>query len=121
MAWIESVSSSFHARHDSAWTDDADRTLHSLERARDRLGQVFPQPVDELTVVLHADAASLSLSNPMLPLRWIATAPAGRRYLAGCSVGHELHVLAPDALRARASNAPGSKEMLLLTAPALYA
>jgi hypothetical protein len=121
MAWIESVSPSFRARHDSAWADDADRVLHSLEQVRDRLARLFLHPLGELTVVLHRDAASLSLSNPVLPLRWIATAPAARRYLAGWSAGSELHVLAPEALQARASRVPGSREMLLLAAPALYA
>ena len=57
----------------------------------------------------------------MLPLVWLATAPAARRYVAGWAGQQELHVLAPTALRARASNVPGSREMLALSAAALYA
>jgi hypothetical protein len=120
MAWVESVSPSFRARHDSAHADDADRMLLSLERARDRLEPLFPLAVGELTVVLHRHAVSLSLSNPTMPLRWLVTAPAARRYIAGWAGGGELHVLAPEALAARASNVPGSREMLALAAVSLY-
>jgi hypothetical protein len=101
--------------------DDADRVLNSLERTRERLSELFPRSVGELTVILHRDTFSLSLSNPTLPLRWLATAPAARRYVAGWAGGEELHVLAPAALEGRASNVLGSREMLALTAAALYA
>ena len=101
--------------------DDADRVLSSLEHTRERLSELFPRSVGETTVVLHRDTLSLLLSNPTLPLRWLATAPAARRYVAGWAGGGELHVLAPAALDARASNVRGSREMLALTAPALYA
>lgn len=121
MTWVESVSPSFRARHDSAHADDASRVLDSLEHTRDRLGELFPRTVADLTVVLHRGTFSLSLSNPMLPLRWISTAPAARRYIAGWAGGDELHVLAPDGLDARASNVPGSRQMLALTAASLYA
>jgi hypothetical protein len=121
MTWVESVSPSFRARHDLANADDADRVLRSLERCREHLSDLFPSTVADLTVVLHRDTLSLSLSNPTLPLRWLSTAPAARRYVAGWAGGQELHVLAPAALDARASNVLGSREMLALTAPALYA
>jgi hypothetical protein len=120
MAWVESVSPSFRARHDSAHADDADRVLLSLERTRARLDELFPRSVTELTVVLHNESVSLSLSNPTLPLRWLLTAPAARRYVAGWVGREELHVLAPLTLEGRASNVPGSREMLALVAPALY-
>src|SRR5438270_12824730 len=103
MAWVESVSPSFRARHDSAHGDDADRVLHSLERAREQLSELFPRPVSDLTVVLHLGSASLSLSNPMLPLTWLLTAPAARRYVGGWAGAHELHMLAPTVLASRAS------------------
>src|SRR5947207_12926287 len=103
MAWVESVSPSFRARHDSAYADDADRVLLSLERTRNRLDQLFPRTVGELTVVLHREPVSLSMSNPTLPLRWLLTAPAARRYVAGWAGREELHVLAPATLEARAS------------------
>ncbi len=121
MTWVESVSPSFRARHDLAHADDASRVLDSLEHTRDQLSEQFSRTVADLTVVLHRGTLSLSLSNPMLPVRWMATAPAARRYIAGWAAGQELHVLAPDALDARASNVPGSREMLALTAAALYA
>jgi hypothetical protein len=121
MAWVESVSPSFRARHDSAHVDDAAWVLESLERAREELAELFPRQLADLTVILHRDAFSLTMSNPTLPVRWLATAPAARRYIAGWASGQELHVLTPDALKARASNVPGSREMLELSAPALYA
>jgi hypothetical protein len=121
MPWVESASRSFRARHDSAARDDAERLLHSLERLRQQLADYFPGSVDELTVVLHRSTLSLSLARPVVPLAWIATAPASRRYLAGWAGRHELHTLTPAALQARASNVPGSGEMLDRTAAALYA
>jgi hypothetical protein len=121
MTWVESVSPSFRARHDSAHTDDAGRVLDSLEHTRDYLSELFERTIADLTVVLHRSTLSLSFSNPVLPVRWIATAPAARRYVAGWAGAEELHVLAPDALDARASNVPGSREMLALTAASLYA
>jgi hypothetical protein len=121
MAWVESISPSFRARHDSAHADDADRLLHSLERTREYLDTLFARTPGEVTVVLHRSPLSLSMSNPLLPARWLFTDPAARRYVAGWGGGAELHVLAPAALDARASSVPGSREMLELTAPALYA
>jgi hypothetical protein len=121
MTWVESGSPSFRARHDAELARDAGRVLDSLELARGQLSEVFPRTVDELTVVLHRNALSLALANPTLPLKRLATAPAARRYVAGWVGGGELHVLAPTSLEARASNVPGSREMLALTAPALYA
>lgn len=121
MTWVESVSPSFRARHEAADTDDADRVLYSLERTRERLQRLFPRPIPEMTVVLHRGMAGLSLTNPLLPLSWMATAPAARRYVAGWVGGRELHVLSPATLRARASKVPGSREMLVLAPSALYA
>jgi len=51
----------------------------------------------------------------------LAPAPAARRYLAGWAGRQELHLLDPATLEARASTVPGSREMLELTARALYA
>jgi hypothetical protein len=121
MTWVESVSPSFRARHESADADDADRVLYSLERARERLERIFPRTIPELTVVLHSGMVGLSLTNPLLPVSWIAAAPAARRYVAGWVGGRELHVLSPAALKTRASNVPGSREMLNLSPAALYA
>jgi hypothetical protein len=121
MEWIESVSASFTCRHSSAETDDAARVLAILERTRSRLERVFPRAVDDLVVVLHGHAASLVLANPLMPLVWWSAAPAARRYVAGWAGRRELHVLAPSALRERASGADGSQQMLELAPATLYA
>lgn len=121
MPWVESVSASFRARHDSADADDAHQVLLSLERARERLSSAFPRTPAGITVVLHGGAVGLTLTNPLVPLLWLSTAPAARRYVAGWAGRRELHVLAPAVLRARASEVPGSREMLALSAACLYA
>ena len=121
MTWEQSVSASFTARHESAHADDAHRVLLSLERTREFMAPLFPRGPEEITVVLHGTMAELTLTNPLLPARWLLTAPAARRYVAGWAGHRELHVLTPAALRARASNVPGSREMLALSAACLYA
>jgi hypothetical protein len=121
MTWVESASRSFRARHDFADRDEAERVLHSMELARERLGNYFLVTIDGLTVVLHRSTTSLALARPAFPLAWLATAPASRRYLAGWASPQEIHMLAPAALEQRASSVPGSREMLGRTAVALYA
>lgn len=121
MAWVETASASFRARHASTDAADASRVLLALERARDRLGRVFARTPENITVVLHGGPAGLALTNPLLPLTWLVTAPAARRYVAGWAGGGDLHVLSPAALRERESNVPGSREMLARTAACLYA
>ena len=121
MAWVESASSSFRARHESTHADDVDRVLYSLERTREQLAQHFPHTVQGMSVVFHSGTASLWIASPMVPLMWIAAAPAARRYVAGWSGREELHVLRPDVLEARGSAVPGSREMLAATASTLYA
>lgn len=121
MAWIESVSPSFRARHESSQANAAEQVLDGLELARERLADRFPQTVGDVAVVLHGSMASLSIARPVMPVAWILTAPPARRYLGGWCGREELHVLAPDALDLRASNVSGSREMLALTAEALYA
>jgi hypothetical protein len=71
--------------------------------------------------VIHSGAVSLALTNPLLPLWRALTAPAARRYVVGWAGREELHVLSPTVLRARASNVPGSREMLRQGAACLYA
>lgn len=126
MAWVESASPSFTARHESTHADDADRVLYSLERTREYLAEYFPLTVEGISIVFHPSVASLSIARPLLPLRWVGSSPAGRRYIAGGWAGsHELHVLLPDALEARASavgrTGASSREMLDRAVPALYA
>jgi hypothetical protein len=95
--------------------------LHSLELARRDLADYFPVDLAGLTVVLHSSTASLWAARPLLPVAWVTTSPAARRYLAGWAGGGELHLLAPAALDRRASNVYGSRQMLELTPVALYA
>lgn len=121
MAWVESSSGAFRARHDSADARDARRVLESLQLTRERLSDLFPRSPQDVTVILHGGVAALSLTNPVLPMKWLLTAPAARRYVGGWAGRREIHMLAPKVLRARASNVPGSREMLALTAAALYA
>jgi len=121
MPWVESASRSFRARHEAADAGDAERVLDLLELTRERLAEYFAPSGDGLTVVLHRSSLSLAVAMPLLPVAWLATDPAARRYVAGWSAGRELHVLTPTALSARASGVSGSREMLRLTAAALYA
>jgi hypothetical protein len=121
MTWVETTSASFRARHDSAEAQDAERVLMSLERTREQLAGLFPRVPDQITVVLHSGPFALALTNPLLPLTWLTTAPAARRYVAGWAGHHELHVLSPAALRERASGVTGSRAMLYRTAACLYA
>jgi hypothetical protein len=119
--WVESVSPSFRARFSERDADDAARVVEDLERIRERLTPRFGEAPGDVDVVLHDSEAALSLAQPLLPVLRRAAAPASRRYLAGWYSAHEIHVLAPRLLRARASKVPGSREMLALTPSALYA
>lgn len=114
MAWVETESPSFSARHESADAGAAIDTLRRLEEFRERIGDRFPSLPEEVTAIVHPGLWQLALAHPWLPLaRWFA-APAGRRYFAGWFSLGEIHVLAPDALERLASKAPGSREALEL-------
>lgn len=121
MAWEQSSSASFAARHGTADTADARRILRSLEHVRVQLEQVVDRLPQEITVVLHPGMGALVLSNPLVAARWAATAPSGRRYVTGWVGRREIHVLSPELLRRRGSEVTGSREMLRLSAAALYA
>jgi hypothetical protein len=121
MAWVESRLEGFRARHEESDARDARRVLQSLSLTAARMEGLFPRPVDEITVVLHGGVISLTLTNPFMPLAWLLTEPAARRYVTGWVGAHELHMLTPALLRARASTVAGSREMLALSAAALYA
>jgi hypothetical protein len=121
MAWEETISASFRARHESRDADDAARVLHALEATRARLDILFPRTVADVTVVLHRSGTLLDLAHPLVPVeRWL-TAPAARRYVVGSTSRQTIHVLAPRALVARASKVPGSREMLERAPDVLYA
>jgi hypothetical protein len=119
--WVETLSPSFAARHDSAHADDAERILEDLEDFRASLDDVFPSTPGDIAVVMHPRPAMLTLAQPWLPIARRAAAPASRRYFAGWFNSNEIHVLAPPALEHRASGSEGSKEALLLTPRHEYA
>jgi hypothetical protein len=121
MAWVESASASFRARHSSADAADAARVLGLLERTRSGLELLFPKGAPGgLTLILHEHPAALALAMPSLLVDWALTHPAGRRYLVGWPGTRELHVLSPRVLRRRASSVPGSRELLELAPAAVY-
>ncbi len=121
MAWVESSSQTFSARHEDADADEAERVLELLEDTRARLDEVFPRSPEEVTVILHRSAGALYMAQPFLPIARALTAPAGRRYQVGWFGAREIHVLSPSALEQRASSAEGSFEALMLAPAALYA
>ncbi|MBO0768161.1 MAG: hypothetical protein J2O48_05700 [Solirubrobacterales bacterium] len=120
MAWVESQSASFHCRHASSCTDEAVKLLAGLEDQRGRLGSVFPDPIGDLTIVLHDGPRSLAASNPTLPALWRATERTSRVYLTGWAGDRELHLLSPPALRARAGNNQVAARALSYAAATLY-
>jgi len=126
VAWIETESLSFTARHDDADTSCAQRILDRLEELRLRLEERFDQAPGDVTVVIHDNPAWLSAAHPLLPpVRW-AAAPAGRRYLAGWPMAGEIHVLSDewmdrraggeDSLRALRGTAEREYSLLVLAA-----
>lgn len=121
MPWVQSGLDGFRARHDEQDARDARRVLQSLSTTAARMEGLFPRSVDEIAVVLHRSVASLVMTNPALPLAWMMTSPAARRYVAGWAGSGEIHMLAPAVLRTHASSVTGSREMLALSGAALYA
>lgn len=122
MAWVETTSPNFSARHESRDADDVVELLELLEGTRERLAGAFPSvPEAVVDVVVHGSDPALALARPVVPAARRLTAPAARRYLVGWPGRETIHVLAPRLLAARASNVKGSKEMQLLAPAALYA
>ena len=120
MAWVETESLSFVARHESADTGDAQRTLDALEDLRLRLEDRFDEAPGGITLVVHPTPSWLAAAHPFLPLARLAAAPAGQRYLAGWAMATELHVLNDDYLERRSA---GDDSLVALrgTAERLYA
>jgi hypothetical protein len=112
VAWVESYSPSFSARHEERDTDAAAAVLEQLEVFLDGLFETTP---GEVAVVIHARPSALALAHPWLPVARMLAAPAARRYMAGWFAKGELHVLSPAALEERASKVPGSREALSLS------
>ena len=121
MAWIETQSPHFVARHAEQDADDADGVLELLEGTRAQLSDVFTAAPASVTVIVHSNTAQLSAAQPVAAALRLLTAPSSRRYVAGWYSRDEIHVLAPRLLAERASSVPGSLEMLMLAPAALYA
>ncbi len=121
MAWVESSSARFSARHDDREAADAAQVLRTLDGVVARFEDALGTEAGDLTLVLHGTEAQLDAAAPTLPVLRRMTAPAGRRYVVGWAGEDELHVLSPRALAKRATNAQGSLELLMLTPVALLA
>jgi hypothetical protein len=119
MAWVETTSPSFTARHEAGQTDDAEAALDALESHRARLGKLYPRLPEDVTVLLHDSWLQLALAQPRLPMARRLASPAARRYMVGGFSQHELHVLAPVRLRELAGG-PDSLEALMLTPQRVY-
>jgi hypothetical protein len=119
VAWVETDSLSFTARHDDADTACAQRTLDGLEELRLRLEERFDRAPGDVTIVIHDNPAWLSAAHPLLPpVRWSA-APAARRYVAGWPMVGEIHVLSDEWMERRAGG-EDSLRALLGTAERMY-
>jgi hypothetical protein len=121
MAWVETQSASFTARHESSAGDAAQTLLDRLERFRAGLAGAFPDTPGDVAVVIHPQYAQLAIAQPMLPIAQLLAAPASRRYFGGWFAKGEIHVLDPEALDRRASAVPGSREALRLAPAHEYA
>ena len=121
MAWVETQSTSFAARHASGEAAATAGLLGRLETFRGEMSARFPSTPWDVTVVVHSSPGQLALAHPWLPLARRFAAPAGRRYVAGWFGAREIHVLSSRALAARASAAPGSREALARAAEHEYA
>jgi hypothetical protein len=119
VAWAETTSLSFTARHEAGQADDALAVLESLERHRERLEGLFPRVPGNVTVLLHDSWLQMGLAQPYLPLARRLASPASRRYMTGWFAAGEVHCLAPEGLRASAGG-PDSHEALLLTPEQAY-
>ena len=83
MAWVETASLSFVARHDSGIAEEAAAMLEDLETFRAELEGLFDVVPGDVAVVIHPRPLMMSLAAPWLPLARMVSAPAGRRYFAG--------------------------------------
>src|SRR5689334_7977386 len=119
VSWVETASPSFTARHESAHEQDAEEVLDALEAYRMRLRDLYPRLPENVTVILHDSWLQLALAQPYLPVARRLASPAARRYIAGWFGAAEVHVLAPECLRAVAGG-PDSLEALMLTPQRVY-
>jgi hypothetical protein len=115
MAWVETQSLSFTARHDEPDAAAVQDLLNDLEEFRAELAEVFERTPGDIAVIVHPRPFDLSMAQPWLPLARLAATPASRRYMAGWFSSREIHVLAPEPLLDRASPGEGSREALMLS------
>lgn len=121
VAWIETQSRSFSARHEDDDREGAREVLDDLERFRAELDGRFPETPAGVAVVIHPRYLQLAFAHPWLPLAQLAAAPAGRRYFGGWFTAREIHVLSPKLLRRRSAAIPDSREVLRLAPRHEYA
>jgi hypothetical protein len=121
MAWSETSSRHFTARHEEEDRDDVVEVLELLESTRERMAAAFPSMPGPVDVVVHRSNLALVIAQPMVAALRRATAPAARRYIVGLPTRDTIHVLSPAALAARASRVSGSRETELMAPAALYA
>lgn len=119
MAWVQTESISFTARHESVDEPTAQRLLDRLEDLRLELEGRFDVVPDGITVIVHPSGAWLAAAHPFLPAARLAAAPAGRRYLAGWAMAAEVHVLNDEHAERRAAG-EDSYAAMLGTAERLY-
>jgi hypothetical protein len=120
VAWVESASRHFTARHAESDADEVEEVLDLLERTRERLAERFPSMPTGVEVVVHGTDAQLAVAQPVVPLVRRLTAPAARRYVVGWPARGTVHVLTPHLLDRHAPNVPESREMERLAPAALY-
>lgn len=120
MAWVETESLSFIARHESGDAGCAQRTLDELEDLRLRLEDAFDEVPAEITLIVHPAPGWLAAAHPFLAAARWAAAPAGRRYLAGWATADEVHILNDEHADRRAAG-EDSRRALRGTAQRLYA
>ncbi len=119
VAWVQTESLSFVARHETVDEPTAQRVLDRLEELRFELEERFENVPGGITVIVHPSGAWLAAAHPFLPAARLAAAPAGRRYLAGWAMAGEVHVL-NDAHAERRAAGEDSFAALLGTAERLY-
>jgi hypothetical protein len=115
VAWTETESLSFTARHEEADAGHVADLLGDLESFRKELGDLFEVTPEGVSVIVHAGPVALAMAQPWLPLARLMAAPASRRYMAGWFSSRDLHVLSPGALEERASPVEGSRDALMLS------
>jgi hypothetical protein len=120
VAWVETASQHFTARHAESDAEDVEGVLRLLEETRERLAERFPSLPVEVEVVVHGSDAQLAIAQPVVPVVRRLTAPAARRYVVGWPARGTVHVLAPRLLDRLAPNVPESRELERLAPAALY-